>query len=72
MPIDHFEDDDAKGSGEELGRTRRFDDFDCPDCNANNPYDDAFGDGDEIRCYYCGQEFKVEVNDSGRLRLRAV
>ena len=71
MPIDQY-DEEEKPRGEELGRTRRFDDFDCPECNANNPYDDAFGDGDEIRCYYCGQEFKVEVNDSGKLRLRAV
>ena len=73
MPIDSYEDDDeAKRSGEELGRSRRFGDFDCPDCNANNPYDDGFGDGDEVRCYYCGQEFRADVNDSGRLRLRPV
>ena len=73
MPIDSYEDDDdAKRAGEELGRARRFGDFDCPDCNANNPYDDGFGDGDEVRCYYCGQEFRADVNDSGRLRLRPV
>ena len=52
--------------------TRRFGDFDCPDCSANNPYDDKFGDGDEIRCYYCGQEFRVAVDDSGRLKLRVL
>ena len=69
MPIDQY-DDDEKPSGDDLGRKRRFSDFDCPDCNANNPYDDSFGDGDEVRCYYCGQEFKAEVNDSGRLRLK--
>jgi hypothetical protein len=71
MPIDQY-DDDEKPQGEDLGRDRRFPDFDCPDCNANNPHDDSFGDGDEVRCYYCGQEFLAEVNDSGRLRLRAV
>jgi transcription elongation factor Elf1 len=70
MPIDELDEDDASGAGEERGRARRFDDFDCPDCSANNPYDEAFGNGDEVRCYYCGQEFKAEVNDSGRLRLR--
>jgi hypothetical protein len=74
MPYDpHGDDEDdldqARGSGE--GRRRRFQDFDCPDCNANNPYDDGFGDGEEIRCYYCGQEFLVLVSDEGRLRLRA-
>ncbi len=64
------EDGGGKGAGQEAGR--RFGDFDCPNCNANNPYDEKFGDGDEVRCYYCGQEFKAEVNDSGRLRLKAI
>jgi hypothetical protein len=69
MPIDAYDEDDEVRP-EDLGRARRFDDFDCPDCNANNPYDDGFGDGDEVRCYYCGQEFRADVSDSGRLRLR--
>ncbi len=64
--------DDDDSELENLGRRRRFGDFDCPDCSANNPYDDTFGDGDEVRCYYCGQEFRAEVNDSGKLRLRVV
>jgi hypothetical protein len=72
MPIDQYDEEEKPQGGEELGRDRRFGDFDCPECNANNPYDDKFGHGDEIRCYYCGQEFKVEVSDSGRLRLRAI
>ncbi len=70
MPIDSNEEDDEPKGADEMGRTRRFGDFDCPDCNANNPYDDSFGDGDEVRCYYCGQEFRATVDDSGRLRLR--
>jgi hypothetical protein len=69
MPIDQNEEDDGP-KGEELGRNRRFNDFDCPECNANNPWDDGFGDGDEIRCFYCGLEFEVEVNDSGKIRFR--
>jgi hypothetical protein len=74
MPIDHGYDDDDKVSaqGEDAGQDRRFKDFDCPDCAANNPYDDGFGHGDEVRCYYCGQDFKADVSDSGRLKLRAV
>ena len=47
----------------------RFRDFDCPVCNANNPYDESFGDGDEIRCFYCGQEFRVRLAGRG-FRLR--
>lgn len=68
----NHEHDDDEGGGGELDATRRFKDFDCPECNANNPYDDGFGDGDEIRCYYCGLEFAVHVTDAGRLKLREV
>jgi hypothetical protein len=71
MPIDSYEDEEAQGD-DEMNRSRRFGDFDCPDCSANNPYDDGFGDGDEVRCYYCGQEFRATVDDSGRLRLRTI
>lgn len=67
MPVDAGYEDEA---GDDAGRGRRFDDFDCPDCAANNPYDDTFGDGDEVRCYYCGQDFRVHVSEEGRLRLK--
>jgi hypothetical protein len=72
MPLDPGYDEDLPQEGEDAGRARRFGDFDCPDCAANNPWDDGFGDGDEIRCFYCGQEFRAGVSDSGRLRLKAV
>ena len=71
MPIDQNEDDE-KLTGEDLGKSRRFSDFDCPECSANNPWDEAFGDGDDVRCFYCGQEFKAQVNDSGKLKLKVV
>jgi transcription elongation factor Elf1 len=64
------EEEDRDQAAASEGRQRRFGDFDCPACNANNPYDDGFGDGDEVLCYYCGQEFKVVVTDEGRLRLK--
>ena len=75
MPSDRNIDEEdfakeEKDLGDTAGSKRRFNDFDCPDCNANNPYDEAFGDGDEIRCFYCGTEFKVSVNDEGRLRMK--
>jgi hypothetical protein len=74
MPYDpaYDEEDKQNGSGEEAGRARRFKDFECPECAANNPYDDGFGDGDEVLCYYCGQEFRAEVSDSGKLRLKII
>ena len=72
MPQDPhaFDDDEVEGHGSGEGRARRFQDFDCPACNANNPYDDSFGDGDEVLCYYCGQEYKVVVSTEGKLRLK--
>ncbi len=52
-------------------RTKIFTEFDCPNCDANNPYDDGFKHGDEIRCYYCGTMYKVKVSDSsGKMKLR--
>ncbi|WP_041453527.1 hypothetical protein [Anaeromyxobacter dehalogenans] len=70
MPIDRgYEDDDVES---DEGSGRRFQDFDCPDCAANNPYDDGFGDGDEVRCFYCGQDFSVVVTEAGRLRLKSL
>jgi hypothetical protein len=73
MPYDPgFEDDEKPSSPEDVGHLRRFKDFDCPECAANNPYDDGFGNGDEVRCYYCGQEFLASVTDSGRLKLKVI
>jgi hypothetical protein len=63
----HDDEDTGRGRG---GAKRRFTDFDCPVCAANNPHDDGFGNGDEVRCYYCGQEFKAIVDEDGRLRLK--
>lgn len=72
MPFDPDYEDDEPARGAEAGRTRRFEDFDCPDCAANNPYGDGFGDGDDVRCYYCGQDFRARVTDAGRLKLKAL
>ena len=63
-------DDEMEHDGKETAK--RFTDFDCPSCDANNPYDDGFEDEDEIRCYYCGATFRVKVSDGGRLRLREI
>ena len=62
------DDDDKSPSGE--GSERRFSDFDCPECNANNPVDETFGHGDEVRCNYCGTEYKVKVSDEGKVKFR--
>ncbi len=49
-----------------------FDEFDCPVCNANNPYSDGFMAGAEIRCFYCGSEFRTSADEEGRLKLREI
>jgi hypothetical protein len=70
MAIDQNYDEDDEKEGSAEGPNRRFGDFDCPECAANNPYDDKFGNGEEIRCYYCGAEFLATVTEAGRLKLR--
>ncbi len=67
--VDFDPDSEEKATSESLS-SRRFGDFDCPSCNANNPHEDTFGDGDEVRCYYCGTEFEARVDDFGKLRLK--
>ncbi len=54
------------------GASTRFKEFDCPSCNANNPADPPFGDGEEVLCNYCGTEYKVKVTDEGKLRLKEI
>jgi uncharacterized Zn-finger protein len=72
MPLDPYayDEDETKQEMGSAGATSKFKEFDCPSCSANNPMDTPFGDGEEIHCHYCGTEFKVFVNDSGRLKLR--
>ena len=68
MPMDDFSDDAERAS--DIAATKVFDEFDCPNCNANNPYGDGFRVGEEIRCYYCGTEYKVKITDTGKLKLK--
>ena len=63
------EEDENKKSGLALGTKKRFDEFDCPTCDAYNPHPD-FGNGDEVLCAYCGLTFLVIVNDETRMKLR--
>jgi transcription elongation factor Elf1 len=63
------EDEENKKSGRSLGVKRKFDEFECPTCQANNPYDD-FGNNDEVICGWCGVQFTVLVDDEGNLKLK--
>jgi len=68
VPIDPHADDDDEPRDQ--GRRRKFHELECPECNAVTPLDDGFGDGDEVVCCYCSQEFRVIVSGEGRLKLR--
>jgi ribosomal protein S27E len=62
------EDDDDRPRGEPKGQ--RFLEFDCPGCNANNPWSEGFKDRDEVTCHYCGVSYRVTISDGGKLKLK--
>jgi hypothetical protein len=54
-------------------KVSRLFEFECPLCNANNPYDDGFAAGDEVRCYYCGAEVHCRIDEmTGRPKYKEV
>lgn len=62
-----FEDEEQPsmpGSGTEISMTE----FDCPVCNANNPYGDGFAVGEEIYCFYCSTRFLVKEDRNGKIK----
>lgn len=63
------QEDEDKKAGRSLGTKRKFEEFDCPTCSANNPFD-TFGNGDELLCGWCGLQFKAIVDDEGTLKLK--
>ncbi|MBJ6763295.1 hypothetical protein JGU66_21205 [Myxococcaceae bacterium JPH2] len=70
MASDFDFDDDAQQESGSAGKARK--DYDCPSCNANNPLDEPLVNGDEVRCNYCGCEFKATVNAEGRMKFKEV
>lgn len=45
--------------------------FTCPECSAENPWDDGFAAGDEVFCSWCGAVFRVRsIPDSDPPRYR--
>ena len=62
---DFDDDDDPPDPGERI-----FREFDCPECNANNPADDGFKSGDEVICHWCSRTYVARATSEGRLRLR--
>jgi transcription elongation factor Elf1 len=69
----HSDDDEDSGKkAKSKGGGKAVKEFDCPDCNANNPLDEPLTDGAEIRCNYCGNEYEVRATDSGRFKFKAL
>ena len=53
-------------------KKKTFKEFECPICNAFNPYDDGFKADDEVRCCYCGCGFTVIVSEMGAMKLKEI
>ncbi|MBI1948278.1 MAG: hypothetical protein HYS27_21500 [Deltaproteobacteria bacterium] len=67
--MDRSYDDEDEMKAESKGKLRY--EFECPECNAHNPYHDGFALGSEVLCFYCGQEFKVAESD-GKWKFKPV
>ncbi|GMU63688.1 MAG: hypothetical protein AMXMBFR34_54510 [Myxococcaceae bacterium] len=61
------DDDDAPKA---RSAAQLFYEFDCPQCNANNPWPDGFKHKEEISCHYCGASFEARLTDEGKLKLK--
>ncbi len=62
---DPDEDDKDLGAGK-----KKFKEWDCPSCNANNPSGETINDGDELTCNYCGTTYQAKLTDEGKLKLK--
>ena len=66
MGLHSYEDDEAP----EGNKKKKFQEFDCPSCNANNPWPDGFVDREEVHCHYCGTSYEVRISEEGRVKLK--
>ena len=66
--VDHrdFDDDEKPNPKEGM-----LFEFECPECNAHNPYHDGFKAGQEITCFYCGSNF-LAVQADGRMKYKSI
>lgn len=46
--------------------------FDCPECDANNPWPDGFADQGEVQCHYCGEDLLVTFLDNKRMKFKVI
>jgi hypothetical protein len=57
--------DDDDDDAPKKRRGPPWDEFECPECTAYNPYGDGFEVGDELACQYCGMMWRVRRTDEG-------
>lgn len=66
-PMGSWDDDDDKQPGP---KKALWFEFDCPSCNANNPWPDGFKEKEEVHCHYCGTSFEARTSNEGKLKFR--
>lgn len=70
--VGSWDDDDSDSDKDSGKKKKKRDEFDCPTCNANNPWPDGLNDGDEVNCHYCGTNFLVRIADDAKLKLKEI
>ena len=65
-----YDPDDDEDNKDLAGGKRKYKEWDCPSCNANNPAGEPISDGDELICNYCGTTFLAKLTDEGKLKLK--
>ncbi|MBI2376316.1 MAG: hypothetical protein HYV07_20140 [Deltaproteobacteria bacterium] len=50
---------EKKGASTSAKKRKKFTEFDCPDCQANNPLGEGFRVGEEVQCQYCTKIWRV-------------
>lgn len=53
---------------------KKLKDWDCPSCQANNPTDEFIPEkkGIELRCNYCGVEYRITLSEEGRVKFKEI
>jgi hypothetical protein len=64
-----YEEDDDRPRGP---AGKKLKDWDCPSCQANNPADEFIPEKKsiELRCNYCGVEYRISFSDEGRIKFK--
>lgn len=53
-------------------KAQTWEEFECPECTAHNPYPNGFRVGDELFCNWCGQLFLVRKDGDEGDRFKLV